>query len=54
MNKNNWYYENARTGEITDIKDCANWWADGGDDVNCWRWSEHLQEWVILMVREGR
>lgn len=53
MNKNSWYYENARTGEITDIKEAANWWADCGDDVNYWRWSNFSQEWEVAMVREG-
>ena len=53
MNKNSWYYENARTGEITDIKEAANWWAECGDDVNYWRWSNFSQEWEIAMVREG-
>lgn len=52
LNKNSWYYENARTGEITDIKDAMNWWAEGGDEVNCWRWSETFGEWTIFMVRE--
>ena len=52
LNKNSWYYENAHTGEITDIKDAVNWWAEGGDPVNFWHWSEFSQEWVVLMTRE--
>ena len=52
MDKSKWYYENARTGEITDIKSACDWWAEGGDFVNCWHWSDFMQEWVILMVRE--
>lgn len=52
MDKNKWYYENARTGEITDIMDAANWWAEGGDAVNFWHWSDFSQEWVVLMVQE--
>ena len=52
LNKNSWYYENTRTGEITDIRAAANWWAKGGDPVNFWRWSEFSQEWVVLMTRE--
>ncbi len=52
LNKNSWYYENACTGEITDIKDTMNWWAEGGDEVNCWHWSELFGEWTIFMVRE--
>lgn len=53
MDKNKWYYENARTGEITDIRAMQDWWADGGDNVNCWHWSEFSQEWEIVMVREA-
>ena len=52
LNKNSWYYENARTGEITDIMEAANWWAESGDPVDCWHWSEFSQEWVVLMTRE--
>ena len=54
MDKQKWYFENSQTGEITDIRECADWWSDGGVDVNCWRWSEYSQEWEILMVQEGR
>lgn len=53
MNKNKWYYENARTGEVTDIRETMDWWATGGDNVNCWHWSEFSQEWEIMMVREA-
>jgi len=52
LNKNSWYYENARTGEITDVRTAADWWAEDGDAVNFWRWSEFSQEWVVLMTRE--
>ena len=52
MNKSKWYYENTRTGEITDIMDAANWWAESGDTVNFWHWSEYSQQWVVLMTRE--
>ena len=52
MDKSKWYYENARTGEITDIMEAANWWAEGGDEVNFWHWSNFSQEWEVLMVRE--
>lgn len=52
LNKNSWYYENTRTGEITDVRATADWWAEGGDPVNYWRWSEFSQEWVVLMTRE--
>ena len=52
MNKSKWYYENTRTGEITDIMDAANWWAECGDTVDFWHWSEYSQEWVVLMTRE--
>lgn len=52
LNKNLWYYENAHTGEITDIGAAADWWAEGGDPVNLWHWSEFSQEWVVLMTRE--
>ena len=52
LNKNSWYYENARTGEITDIMEAANWWAESGDPVDCWHWSEFSQEWVVLITRE--
>lgn len=47
MDKKKKYYENARTGEITDIRDTANWWAENGDKVNFWRWSEYYQKWII-------
>ena len=53
MNKNSWYYENARTGEITDIKEAANWWADCGDDVNYWQWSNFSQKWEIAINVAG-
>lgn len=52
MDKSKWYYENARTGEITDIMDAANWWTEGGDAVNFLHWSDFSQEWVVLMVQE--
>ena len=53
MDKNKWYYENARTGEITDIRAAQDWWAEDGDNVNCWHWSKFSQEWEIFMVREA-
>jgi hypothetical protein len=52
MNKQKWYYENARTGEVTDVKEAVNWWVEDGDCVNYWHWSEFSQAWEILMVRE--
>ena len=52
MDKNSWYYENTVTGQISDQKADADWWILGGESVNYWRWSEYLQEWVVLMVQE--
>ena len=52
MNKQKWYYENVRTGDVTDNVEEANWWAEGGDYVNYWHWSKFSQAWEILMVRE--
>lgn len=52
MNKQKWYYENERTGDVTDSMEEANWWAESGDYVNFWHWSEFSQAWEILMVRE--
>ena len=52
MNKQKWYYENVRTGDVTDKIEEANWWAEGGDYVNYWHWSKFSQAWEILMVRE--
>lgn len=53
MDKQKWYFENANTGEFTDIREAADWWAECGNPVNYWRWSEVSQEWGILMVREA-
>ena len=51
LNKNSWYYENTRTGEISSQSYDAGSWADfDGIDVNCWHWSEFSQEWEIWMV----
>jgi hypothetical protein len=33
--------------------DAANWWAECGDPVNFWMWSDFSQEWAVLMVRES-
>ena len=52
MDKSKWYYENARTNEFSDVRSSADWWAENGDCVNYWRWSDFSQEWEILMVRE--
>ena len=52
MNKQKWYYENVRTGDVTDNVEEANWWAESGDYVNYWHWSKFSQAWEILMMRE--
>lgn len=52
MSKNKWYYENQRTGEITDVREAANWWVECGDCVNHIHWSECCQEWLTYMVQE--
>ena len=53
LNKNSWYYENTRTGEITDVRETADWWCWGGDSVDYWHWSECCGEWLVLMTREA-
>lgn len=54
LNKNNFYYENATTGEITDDTWLADFWAEI-DRVNVivWRWSEVCECWLDLTIRES-
>lgn len=51
MNKNELYYENARTGEITNDAFQADCWFDTGADVIFWRWSDVCEDWLDLMVK---
>ena len=54
MDKNKWYFENAQTGEITDDKWLADFWAEIDKvGVIFWRWSDVCECWLDLMVREA-
>ena len=54
MDKNEFYYENAVTGEITNDTWQADFWAEIDHvAVIFWQWSDVCECWLDLMVRES-
>lgn len=52
--KNTWYYRNTITGEITENKATKNNWVKSGADVEFYRFSEVFNDFVVLMIEEGK
>lgn len=54
LNKNEWYFENASTGEITNDSWLADFWAEIDKvDVIFWKWSDVCDCWLARMVRKA-
>ena len=51
LDKSKTYYENANTHEICDDPWQADFWAETGNDVVYWYWSDVCECWLDRMVR---